>query len=72
MRRKSTGDYPDNWNEIALAIKEKWGWKCERCGRERGEATCPDLPSWGPLRVTPEFVRASSRFREFSEAMEGR
>ncbi len=27
-----SGDYPDNWNEIAHAIKEASDWKCERCG----------------------------------------
>ena len=25
-------DYPDNWDEIAFAVKEAAGWKCERCG----------------------------------------
>lgn len=29
MNRKS--EYPKNWKEIATAIKEKAGWKCERC-----------------------------------------
>ena len=24
--------YPDNWKEIATALKERHGWKCERCG----------------------------------------
>ena len=24
--------YPDNWKAIALAIKEKANWKCEKCG----------------------------------------
>jgi hypothetical protein len=24
--------YPDNWKEIALAIKEREGWHCYRCG----------------------------------------
>lgn len=26
--------YPDNWQEIALRIKKKAGWRCERCGFE--------------------------------------
>ena len=25
-------DYPDNWDEIANAIKDRHGRKCERCG----------------------------------------
>ncbi|MBE9067903.1 HNH endonuclease [Leptolyngbya cf. ectocarpi LEGE 11479] len=25
--------YPDNWDEIALAIKESVNWCCEACGR---------------------------------------
>lgn len=26
--------YPPNWIEIATAIKEAAGWKCEKCGRQ--------------------------------------
>lgn len=26
------GEYTEDWPEIALACKEKHGWKCERCG----------------------------------------
>lgn len=25
--------YPENWESIALAIKENAGWKCQQCGR---------------------------------------
>lgn len=32
MKRKSIGVYPENWDEIALAVKEEAGWKCVRCG----------------------------------------
>lgn len=32
MKRKSTGDYPDNWAEIARQVKEDAGWRCVRCG----------------------------------------
>ena len=32
MPRKSTGNYPPNWKEIALAVKKEAGWKCVRCG----------------------------------------
>ena len=28
----SQGEYPEDWDEIATALKEKHGWKCERCG----------------------------------------
>jgi hypothetical protein len=24
-------EYPDNWGEIALFVKESAGWKCENC-----------------------------------------
>jgi len=34
MARKSTGEYPDNWKEIAQAVKDAAGWKCVRCGHE--------------------------------------
>jgi len=27
-----TKGYPANWEEIAYRIKEKAGWRCERCG----------------------------------------
>jgi hypothetical protein len=32
MKQTFCGDYPDNWPEIALQVKEKAGWKCIRCG----------------------------------------
>ena len=32
MPRKSTGNYPDNWNEIAHAVKAAANWRCVRCG----------------------------------------
>jgi rubredoxin len=34
MKRKSPPDskYPDNWNEIAKAVKDTADWKCVRCG----------------------------------------
>jgi len=31
MKRKSTSDYPANWNEIANQVKEQAGWECVRC-----------------------------------------
>lgn len=35
MKRKSPGDshYPDNWKQIARAVKEAADWKCVRCGK---------------------------------------
>lgn len=33
MQRKSTSNYPANWNEIAKAVKDAAGWKCVRCGK---------------------------------------
>lgn len=30
--RKSTGEYPPDWPEIARKVKEEAGWKCVRCG----------------------------------------
>lgn len=29
---KGTGQYADNQEAIHKALKDKWGWKCERCG----------------------------------------
>jgi hypothetical protein len=32
MPRKSIGEYPPNWKDIAFKVKEDAGWKCVRCG----------------------------------------
>lgn len=32
MQRKSTSEYPDNWEQIADAVKNAAGWCCVRCG----------------------------------------
>jgi len=29
MIRKSTGEYPPNWKEIAKAVKDEAGWRCD-------------------------------------------
>ena len=37
--------YPSNWSEISINLKEKAGWKCEKCGRiciRTGEKTPAD------------------------------
>ena len=26
-----TGQYPDNWDEIAKEVKDRAGWQCEHC-----------------------------------------
>jgi hypothetical protein len=31
VARKSTGEYPPNWDEIALRVKREADWKCVRC-----------------------------------------
>ncbi len=31
---KNRDRYPDNWEEIALQVKEKAEWTCQRCGLE--------------------------------------
>ena len=31
--------YPENWGEIATAIKDKHNWKCERCGHKHEPQT---------------------------------
>lgn len=31
-------EYPDYWPEKALEIKEKAGWRCERCGHKHDPA----------------------------------
>lgn len=37
--RKSTGDYPPNWKEIANAVKDAAGWRCIRCGHPHDPKT---------------------------------
>jgi hypothetical protein len=32
MARRSTGDYPPEWPDIARATKDAAGWRCVRCG----------------------------------------
>jgi hypothetical protein len=34
MKKEFPGEYPDNWKEIAKAVKDTAEWKCVRCGRE--------------------------------------
>jgi hypothetical protein len=34
MPRKSTGQYPANWKEIAQAVKDEAQWQCVRCGHK--------------------------------------
>ena len=39
MKRKSTGEYPPNWKDIAKAVKDAAGWKCVRCGHRHEPET---------------------------------
>lgn len=32
-------DYPPNWNDIALDIKNKAGWRCEHCHHKHDPET---------------------------------
>lgn len=34
MRREA---YPPDWEQISLSIRERAGWKCEKCGAPNGE-----------------------------------
>ena len=31
--------YPDNWSEIARQVKDRAGWRCERCGHPHDPAS---------------------------------
>jgi len=33
------GEYPEDWDEIALEIKRAAGWKCEHCGHNHEPET---------------------------------
>lgn len=39
MKRKSTGQYPDDWPEIAQAVKDAARWHCVRCGHPHDPKT---------------------------------
>jgi len=51
MRLQVSGNYPDNWSDIAEKVKGEAGWRCIRCGHpdpreavgRRGEAPCDAL-----------------------------
>lgn len=36
--KKSKGEYPDNWDQIATYIKNEAGWKCVRCEHKHDTA----------------------------------
>lgn len=37
IRPENKALYPENWCEIATAVKERAGWRCEGCGVAAGE-----------------------------------
>lgn len=36
VRAENKARYPKNWKAISLAIRERAGYRCERCGIENG------------------------------------
>ncbi len=38
--------YPANWDEIAISIKERAGWKCEQCGVEHDTVILRDKANY--------------------------
>ena len=38
MKRKSTGEYPEDWPEIAKRVKAEAGWTCIRCSHPHDPA----------------------------------
>lgn len=53
--------YPSNWQEIAQAVKERAGWKCERCGVAHGVYRVWLGGKWVDMtgHPLPEGVRAT-------------
>jgi len=39
MKRKSTGEYPANWKDIAKVVKDAAEWHCVRCGHRHEPET---------------------------------
>jgi hypothetical protein len=57
MKRKSTGEYPPEWDQVARAVKDAANWRCIRCGHRHDPETgytltvhhldiCPDNCAW--------------------------
>lgn len=51
-------NYPPNWDDMALACKERAGWKCEHCGighmADGTMGSCltvhhPNIDTWNPF-----------------------
>lgn len=53
--------YPKNWKEIALRIKEKNHWRCERCGHKHD-------PKAGYCLTTAHLVPIKSLVEEWNLA----
>jgi hypothetical protein len=39
IMQKSLNDYPTDWPEIAIRVKELAGWRCERCAADHDPRT---------------------------------
>lgn len=39
---KGRGEYPEDWDAIALAVKEAADWRCVRCGHPDSPAYCEE------------------------------
>ncbi len=61
--------YPPDWEEIALAVKERAGWKCQECGKQcrrpgepfdtqRRTLTVAHFPDPDPMNVSDENLIA--------------
>ena len=67
IRAENRARYPSNWKAISLSIRERAGWKCERCGADQGKPhpltgsivvlTCAHLDHT-PEHVDPSNLRA--------------
>jgi len=59
---KNRHRYPDNWDEIATAIKEKAGWRCEACDNPHGPPpyvlTVDHIVDHDPANVAEENLAA--------------
>lgn len=62
--------YPDNWEAIALEVKERAKWKCEECGKEcrkKGESSLDfmsriDTDWYSECPVVKEFTEHPTRW----------
>lgn len=48
--------YPDHWQQLSQAAKERDGWRCRHCGARHGDILPSDDPYAGMPPIWPELA----------------